>query len=96
MNMNILLLLKKYLNKNHSAEIAKNRLHIIIAQQKAEKNGTDYLPTLRQEILAVIAKYTKADIEKVNIEFHRKENSAVLELNVTLPDQTTATTQKIQ
>ncbi len=86
MNINLLTLLKKYLGKNHSAEIAKNRLHIIIAQQKAEKNGTDYLPMLRQEILQVISKYTNADIEKVNVEFHRKENSSVLELNVTLPD----------
>lgn len=92
MKMNLLLLLKKYLNKNHSASIAKNRLHIIIAQQKAEQNGTDYLPMLRQEILNVISKYTKADIEKVNVEFHRKENSAVLELNVTLPDQPAAIT----
>lgn len=87
MNMNILGVLKKYLSKNHSASIAKNRLHIIIAQQKAEKSGTDFLPLLRQEILQVIAKHTKIDIEKVNVEFHRKENSDFLELSVKLPDQ---------
>lgn len=76
-----------YFRKNKSAEIAKNRLHIIIAQEKSQKNSPDYLPLLRQEILKVVAKYTNADIDQVNVELHRKDNNAILELNVTLPDQ---------
>lgn len=75
-----------YFKKNKSAEIAKNRLHIIIAQEKAEKNSPDYLPMLRQEILNLVAKYTKANISDVNVELHRKDNNAILELNVTLPE----------
>ena len=76
-----------YFRKNKSAEIAKNRLHIIIAQEKSQKNSPDYLPMLRQEILKVVAKYTNADINQVNVELHHKDNNAILELNVTLPDQ---------
>ena len=75
-----------YFRKNKTANIAKNRLHIIIAQEKAEKNSPDYLPMLRKEILLVVAKYTKADLDQVNIELHHKDNNAILELNVTLPD----------
>ncbi|HLB56890.1 MAG TPA: cell division topological specificity factor MinE [Coxiellaceae bacterium] len=75
-----------YFRKNKTAQIAKNRLHIIIAQEKSEKNSPDYLPMLRQEILNLVAKYTKADIHDVNVELHRKDNNSILELNVTLPE----------
>lgn len=76
-----------YFRKKKSAQIAKNRLHIIIAQEKTGKNAPDYLPMLRQEILRVVAKYTSANIDQVNVELHHKDNNAILELNVTLPDQ---------
>ena len=79
--------LMSYFRRNKSANIAKNRLHIIIAQEKSQKNAPDYLPMLRQEILKVVAKYTNANMDQVNIELHCKDNNAVLELNVTLPDQ---------
>lgn len=84
--MNILTLMN-YFRKNKSAEIAKNRLHIIIAHERSQKNSPDYLPMLRQEILMLVAKYTNADIDQVSVELHRKDNNAILELNVTLPDQ---------
>lgn len=81
--------LMSYFRRNKSAQTAKNRLHIIIAQEKAEKNGPDYLHTLRREILAVVAKYTNADLDQVNVELHHKDNNAILELNITLPDGAT-------
>jgi len=78
-----------YFRRNKSAQTAKNRLHIIIAQEKFEKDAPDYLPMLRQEILRVVAKYTNADLDSVNIELHHKDNNAILELNITLPDGVT-------
>ena len=72
--------------KTKSADIAKNRLHIIIAQQKSAQNSPDYLPQLRQEILKLVEKYTRSNPDDVNVELHRKDNNSVLELNVTLPD----------
>lgn len=80
-----------YFRRNKSAETAKNRLHIIIAQQKYGKDAPDYLPMMRQEILRVVEKYTKADLDKVSIELHHKDNNAILELNVMLPDQEAVT-----
>jgi len=85
-NMNIM----QYFRRNKSAQTARNRLHIIIAQEKAGKNEPDYLHTLRREILAVVARYTKADLDQVNVELHHKDNNAVLELNITLPDTVAA------
>ena len=83
--------LMRYFRRNHSAETAKNRLHIIIAQEKSKKGDPDYIQTLRQEILALVSKYTEADLDKVSVQLHHKDNNAILELNVTLPDKIATT-----
>lgn len=71
--------------KKKSATIAKDRLQIIIAQGRTD-NHTDYLPMLRKEILAVVAKYTNANLDDVQVDFRKQENSSVMELNVMLPE----------
>jgi len=78
-------LMKYFRSNNKSAKIAKDRLHIIIAQEKSTKGGVDFLPLLRKDILDAIAKYTKIDISQVKVDLQRKDNNAVLELNVVLP-----------
>lgn len=77
--------------KKKTASIARDRLQIIIAQERAGKLGKeeDFLPLLRQEILAVVAKYTNIDIEQVKVDLHRNETSSVMELNVVLPEKET-------
>lgn len=69
-----------------SAQSAKDRLHIIIAQQRAQSTSPDFLPLLRQDILAVIAKHTHVDLDDVKVDLCCKDNNSVLELNVTLPE----------
>jgi cell division topological specificity factor len=75
-----------YFRRKKSANIAKDRLQIIIAQERSETTTTDFLPMLRKEILDVVAKYAKIDVNKVNVDLHRKDNSSILELNVMLPE----------
>lgn len=75
-----------YLKRKKSANIAKGRLQIIIAQQRGEANTPDYLPLLRQEILEVVTKYTKVDINAVKVDFQCNDHNSILELNVQLPD----------
>jgi cell division topological specificity factor len=75
-----------YFRRKKTAHIAKDRLQIIIAQERSETTSTDFLPMLRKEILEVVAKYTKIDVSKVNVDLHRKDNSSILELNVLLPE----------
>lgn len=79
--------LMKYFGRNKkSAIVAKDRLHIIIAQERAEKSTHDFLPLLRQDILAAIAKYTKIDMDHVKVDLQYKDNNSILELNVVLPE----------
>ena len=78
--------LMTYFRRKKSANIAKDRLQIIIAQERSEANSTDFLPMLRQEIIEVIAKYTHIDVDQVTVDLHKKDNSSILELNVMLPE----------
>lgn len=70
-----------------SASVAKDRLRIIIAQERAEKDSPDFLPMLRKDILAAIAKYTNVDLDQVHVDLQTRDNDAVLELNVVLPSK---------
>jgi cell division topological specificity factor len=70
-----------------TANLAKDRLQIIIAQQRSENNSPDYLPALRKEILEIVAKYTSVKTEDVQVDLHSNDKNAVLELNVTIPSE---------
>ncbi|MFX5809102.1 cell division topological specificity factor MinE, partial [Acinetobacter baumannii] len=45
--------------KPKTANMAKERLQIIIARERTGRDGYDFLPALREELIAVISKYTK-------------------------------------
>ena len=68
-----------------SASIAKDRLQIIVARERAAtRHAPDYLPRLQQELLQVIAKYEKIDIGQVTVNVDRSGGCEVLELNIVL------------
>jgi cell division topological specificity factor len=72
--------------KGKSAQVAKERLQVIVARERAHRGGPDYLPRLQEEILNVIRKYVQVDEEAVSIQIERDGDCEVLELNVTLPE----------
>ena len=72
--------------KSNTASLAKERLLIIVAHERGNRSSPDYLPQLKQDILAVIAKYVNVSEDQVSVEYDNSDDLAVLELNVTLPD----------
>jgi cell division topological specificity factor len=71
----------------NTASTAKERLRIIVAQERSTRGGPDYLPLLRRELLEVIRKYVSVDIDAVQIQLEKDGEHDVLELTVTLPDK---------
>ena len=69
-----------------TASVAKERLRIIVAQERSTRGAPDYLPLLRNELLEVIKKYVHVDIEAININVERDSGHEVLELSVALPE----------
>ena len=41
----------------HSAAIAKERLKIVLAHERAGRNAPDFLPKLQKELIEVVARY---------------------------------------
>src|SRR6516162_274537 len=70
-----------------SAVVAKERLRIIVAQERSARGGPDYLPLLRRELLQVIHKYLEVDPDTVQMNLERCEGHEVLELSVALPQR---------
>ena len=59
---------------------------MLIAHERTGRNGPDYLPMLKKDILAVIKKYVSVGEEQVSVQLDTQDDCDVLELNITLPD----------
>ncbi|HUL12988.1 MAG TPA: cell division topological specificity factor MinE [Methylococcaceae bacterium] len=70
-----------------TASIAKERLQILVAHERAERNKPDYLPMLQKELLEVIRKYVNVDQNAISVTMEQDDNREVLELNIVLPDE---------
>ncbi|XBC37456.1 MAG: cell division topological specificity factor MinE [Buchnera aphidicola (Meitanaphis microgallis)] len=73
--------------KKNTANIAKERLQIIVAERRKKDDEPNYLPELKREILQVICKYVKIDPKMISVQLdHKGKDISILELNVTIPE----------
>jgi cell division topological specificity factor len=74
--------------KKKTAEIAKNRLSLLIAH---ERSGTaakaDFLPALQRELIEVISKYVSVNPNDIKVHLDKQDNYEVLEVKIELPEQ---------
>ncbi|MDD2760113.1 MAG: cell division topological specificity factor MinE [Methylomonas sp.] len=73
-------------SKPSSASVAKERLQILVAHERASRNQPSYLPQLQQELLAVIQKYVNVGQDAITVNFEQDGNQETLELNIVLPE----------
>jgi cell division topological specificity factor len=80
--------LKLFKRPEGTAQAAKDRLQIIVARERTAcgHGSNGYLPQLQQELLQVIAKYEKVDLDRVNVNLDKRGDAEVLELSIMLPD----------
>ena len=69
-----------------TANIAKERLQILVAHDRAERHRPPYLQKLKREILDVIGKYVEIDPDAVSVNYEQGDTHEVLELNIVLPE----------
>ena len=74
--------------KKKSANVAKERLQIILAHERSGRNlaELDYLPALQRELIAVISKYVKINPADIKVNMERQDNLEVLEVKIELPE----------
>ncbi|WP_343191974.1 cell division topological specificity factor MinE [Buchnera aphidicola (Formosaphis micheliae)] len=71
--------------KNNTANLAKERLKIILTKNNRHLNEPDYFIALKKDVLTVIRKYVQINPDMVKIKFDKIEkNLSRLKLNITL------------
>jgi cell division topological specificity factor len=80
--------LEFFRSRPKSASLAKDRLSVIVSRERAStRGGPDYLPQLQQELLAVLARYEKIDLQHVSVSLDKTDGHEILELNIVLPEE---------
>lgn len=73
--------------KTGTASLAKERLLILVAHERLERNKPSYLMEMQKELLDVVRKYVQVDDQAISIQFEQEGNQEILELNIALSDQ---------
>ena len=73
-------------NKTSNArDDAKQRLHLVLINDRAGRDTPDFMPKLRQEIIEVLKKYIPiASEQDVEISIANKETTSIMEMSVAL------------
>ena len=71
--------------KKKTAGVAKERLQIILAHERAGRGpSADWLPALQRELVAVISKYVKIEPDDIRVNLEKQEQLEVLEVKIEL------------
>jgi cell division topological specificity factor len=74
-----------YFRRKDSAPIARDRLQIMLAHERATLGGSDIVAKLREEILAVIARHMTIDQDKVQVKMDRDGSVSTLDIEIEVP-----------
>ena len=71
-----------------TASVARDRLQAIVSRERTAcgPGAGGFLPSLQQELLQVIAKYERVDLDHVQVSIDRRGDAEILELSVMLPE----------
>ena len=69
-----------------SAPVARERLQLLLAYERGNRNQPDLVAILREEIMAVITKHVKVDQDDVRVTMDRGKTSSTLEIDIQFPN----------
>jgi len=68
--------------RRNSAVIAKDRLKIVLAHERASRDAPDFLPAMQKELLEVVGRYIDIRDDMLRINVGRSGDTSLLEINV--------------
>ena len=74
-----------FFRSRSTAPVARERLQILLAHERAVVGGSDLAAILREEILAVISKHVAIDQDKVQVKLDRGGSVSTLEIDIEVP-----------
>jgi cell division topological specificity factor len=73
------------LRRRGSAPVARERLQVLLAYERANRGHSDLLAVLREEIVAVIARHVTVDRDNVVVRMDRGDTVSTLEIDIEIP-----------
>jgi len=70
-----------------SAPVARDRLQVLLAHERALSSRSDLVAVLQKEILAVIARHLPIEQDKVVVKLDRGAKVSTLEIDIEMPDE---------
>jgi cell division topological specificity factor len=74
-------------SRKKTANVARERLQILLAHERTGGGSSDLLAKLREEVLAAIAKHVDVDPSKVNVSMKKEDDVSIIEIDVEVPDE---------
>jgi cell division topological specificity factor len=68
--------------RRNSAVIAKDRLKIVLAHERASRDAPDFLPALQKELLQVVGRYVEIRDDMLRVNVGKSGDTSLLEINV--------------
>lgn len=72
--------------KKNTATVAKERLQIILAHERSDRDAPDYLPQLQRELIEVISKYIQINPEDIKVNVEKQGSLEILEVKIEMPN----------
>ena len=66
----------------HSASIAKERLKIVLAHERAGSHAPDFLPRLQKELIDVVGRYVEIRDDMIRVTLGKTGETSSLEINI--------------
>jgi len=79
-------LLDIFVRKRASAHVARERLSLVLAHERAERMGTDVIAKLKEELIAVICRHTAIDKDALSVTVEHRDSVEVLKVDLVLPE----------
>jgi cell division topological specificity factor len=74
-------------SRKKTANVARERLQILLAHERIGGGSSDLLAKLREEVLAAIAKHVDVDPSRVNVSMKKEDDVSIIEIDVEVPDE---------
>ena len=78
-------ILNFFKQRTSTAPVARERLQLLLAHERAVSGKSDLIAILQEEIMAVIAKHFPVDAEGIKVKMERGEVVSTLEVEVEIP-----------
>lgn len=74
--------------RRNTAAVARDRLKIVLAHERASRDAPDFLPALQKDLLDVVGRYVEIRGEMLRVNLGRSGDTSLLEINVEIDGAT--------